>query len=210
MFLTQYYHTFIRLFIDQIYFQQYDDVIVLGERFVGRYYIIIFIAIENGIKTHYMLIENVKKPNLIELQALTLNPKYIVYATQWFKVQLKNNHLYKKLVNMGLYRSLESGLKKDSIFSQHRLIMCLYQNIIGWDVHHISKDKKQNEIGNLVRLFHKRNVWIDNLPIEATEIGVEISLRMQKRQKRKIFKPCRQSKMQNVRLVTELLQMEVA
>lgn len=210
MFLTQYYHIFLRLFIDETYFQNYDDVTVLAEHFVGRYYIIIFIAVVNGIKTHYMLVENIKQPNLIELQALTLNPKYITYPTLWFKAQLKNNRLYKRLVNMGLYKSLESGLKKESIFSQHRLIMCLYQNILKMEVHHISKNKKQNEICNLVRFFHDSHKWVDNLPLEATEIGVEVSLRMQKRQKRKIFKPCRHSKMQNKRLVTELLQKEVA
>lgn len=211
MFLTQYYHIFLRLLIDEMYFQNYDDVTVLAERFVGRYYIIIFIAVENSIKTHYMLVENIKKPNLIEFEEDSINKLYSTYRKHWFKAQLKNNRLYRRLAHMGLYKRIKSGLSNDNgLFNQHRLIMCLYQNILGMEVHHISKNKKQNEICNLVRFFHDSHAWVDNLPLEATEIGVEVSLRMQKRQKKKIFKPNRQSKVQNEYLVLELLKKEVA
>lgn len=207
MFLTRYYHIFLRSLIDEKYFKNYDDVTVLAERFIGRYYIIIFTAMKNGIKTHYMLIENIEKPNLIKFEEDILNKTYDTYRKFWFKAQLANDRLYSKLAHMGLYKNPGAAFNNnDSLFSQHRLIMCIYQNISKMEVHHISKDKKQNEICNLVRFFHDSHKWIDNLPFEATEIGVEVSLRMQKRQKRKIFKPNRQSKIQNEYLILDLLK----
>lgn len=44
--LKQYYHKFLREFIDKNWLQSYPNAIVLGERFIGHYYIIVFQADE--------------------------------------------------------------------------------------------------------------------------------------------------------------------
>lgn len=200
-----YHKQFLREKIDREYLLKYNDVKVLGENFVGKYYVVVFQSTENGKLHHYLLIENIANSNLIKMEQSDENKKYIVFKKMKFKRQLANYNLCMKLFKNGLYESYQSAINRnDNLFSQHRLVACLYQNIQGQKIHHIDKNKKNNDVCNLVKLREKRHDWVDKLLVD---IGKQVSVRMQKRQKRKIFKSTRNTLAQ--KLILEILKTEI-
>lgn len=203
MILKEIYHKeFMRRKVDEQYLQKYENVIVLGERFIEYYYVLIFQAQDNNKLAFYLLIENIKKPYLAKAKHYSNKDGY--YTAN--KTIFNNKRLKSKLHNNGLHAK-KKNKENDypTSFLIHRLVSCLYQNIFDYEIHHINKANQQNNVCNLVKLRQKRHRWVESLPIN---IGIAISLRMQRRQKRKMFKVKRQTLAQNERLILEILKKE--
>lgn len=163
------YHFFMRSKIDQKYFQNFKYVEVLGERFVGKYYVVIFQA-SNYMKGYkediYVIVENIKKSILVKLKTESHADKYIVFLKNALRSKIPKC-VYKHLVKNGLYGSIENGIKLDNTrFGLSRLVACLYHNILGLEVHHIYKDVSLNDISSLVPVSRDVHVRLDKLPLE--------------------------------------------
>lgn len=198
--LREIYHKdFMRKKVDKQYLQQYDSVIVLGENFIGKYYLVIF---QTG-NMYYLLIENIKTPYLVKMKHYTNSGGYHVANKSIFNKKPLKGKLCRNLLINGLHankKDKESDYPKS--FLLHRLVTCLYQNTLGYEIHHINKDRLQNNVCNLVKARKKRHDWIHKLP---DDVGIGVSLRMQRRQKRKIYKQQRNTLAQNENLIIEIL-----
>lgn len=183
------YHFFMRSKIDQKYFKNFKHVEVLGERFVGKYYVVIFQA-SNYMKGYkediYVIVENIKKPVLVKLETEAHADKYIVFLKNALRSKIPKG-LYKRLAKNGLYGSVENGMKLDNTrFGLARLVACLYHNILGLEVHHIYKDVSLNSISSLVPVSREVHIRLDNLPLEK---GIQQSQLLQENLLRKSLKP---------------------
>lgn len=203
------YLFFLRDYVDKKYFQQYENLTVLGERFIGRYYIVVYQKEKNGVITYHMLVENIKKHKLISLSQARNDDNYIVFQKHNLCRQLKNVKIYNCLANNGLYQSSDAGIiSKNNRFSIHRLVFCLYLDIKNREIHHITKDiEARNDICALIRVFRHSH---DVLNRKSLEISVPMSLRIQNRHKQKIFKLPRNTLTQNNAVIEAFLKKEVA
>ena len=191
---------FMRREVDEQYLQEQENVIVLGERFLGNDYVLVFQAEKDNVRKYYLLNENIKKSNLLKMTHYDNNYNYHVANKNIFN----NDKLCKKLHNNGLHefkRDKEEDYPKS--FLVHRLVACLYQPIFEHEIHHIYKNRQQNNICNLVKLRTRRHKFVEKLPIYT---GIDVSLRMQRRQKKQIFKVQRRTLSQNTKLILEILQ----
>lgn len=134
---------------------------------------------------YYLLIENIAEPILIELKILPHNDGYLIF----WKNNIRDNipkSLYNKLVKRGLSQSQAVGeTTNDKRTSVYRLVACLYQNILGLDVHHMKKNVNLNSINELVPVeidYHRK--VLDKLPPEEC---ITESLKLQQEWKKKIF-----------------------
>lgn len=204
-----YHRKFTRTRVDEKYFQKHKNLTVLGEKFIGKYYIVVYQIEKNGVITYHVLVENIKKPKLINLIQVSNDDNYIVFQKHNLCRQLRNVKMYNCLANNGLYQNSDAGIiSKNNIFSIHRLVFCLYLDIKNREVHHITKDiETRNDISALIRVFRHSH---DILNRKSLEISVPMSLRIQNRHKRKIFKHPRNTLTQNDALLEEFLKSEVA
>lgn len=204
------YLLFLRMLVDKKYLQKYEHATVLGERFIGRYYVVVFKVEKNGNITYHIIVENIKKTTLINLSRASNDDGYTVFEKYNFQRQMKDyDSLYKSLANNGLYKNIVSSYNgKNGPFSVHRLVTCLYLDIKNREVHHITKEiETRNDICALIRVFEDSHDTLDRLPLE---ISVPISLRIQNRMKRKIFKTPRNTLTQNNTVIEAFLKKEVA
>lgn len=203
------YLFFLRSYVDKKYFQQYENLTVLGERFIGRYYIVVYQIEKNGLITYHVLIENIKAPKQINLIQVPNEDNYIVFKKHDLCRQLRNHKIYKILANNGLYKNIDAGLNKNNNhFSIHRLVFCIYLDIKNREIHHIDKDNEtRNDICNLIRVFEDSH---DTLDGKDLSVSIPMSLRIQNRHKRKIFKQPRNTLTQNNAVIEAFLKQEVA
>ena len=182
--------------------RRYDNPIILGSTFVGRYNVSVF---QHGTKDlgYGLLVENIRKPMLVDFRRVKHRDGYVTFKKNQLRLKIPSP-LYKMLVRNGLYQTKESGFNKNnSYLLLNRLVMCLYQNIIGDEVHHIDKNLEINNIFNLLKISHGLHDKIDNMPIEE---GIKVSRVMQAKDKCKIFKQPRNTLAQNPNLILELLR----
>ena len=142
-----------RLYVDKKYFKWFISVNILGDGFLGKYYITLFKAV--GVSSlctskYYVIVENIEKPIHFELKTVSHIDKYVVFSKNDLKNNIPND-LYNLLVKRGLYNSAETGYSKNNSRCGHyRLVACLYQNILGKEIHHIYKNIGLNDITNIV------------------------------------------------------------
>ena len=151
-----------------------------------------------------MLVENIEKPILIELEQVPHSENYVVFLKNNLRGKLPPA-LFNKLARNGLYSTIENGIKEDDTrFGLNRLIACLYQNILGLQVHHIDKKLHWNDVTSIVPIDKDKHNWIHSL-LNGEDI-VE-SRKLQAEQKNKIFKR-RHTLASNNDLVFELIKMK--
>ena len=205
MILVQLYYDFIRNKIDKTVLCNFEDVTVLADRFLKHYHITVFEGkdIFDDMKI-FMLIENIPNPILIELERAK-NPKYPTYGKDSVRNFIPTD-LYNTLASNGLFEKLKTAHNEhDSEFGIYRLQYCLYANILGNEIHHIDKQKKNNKLKNLVKMklrFHRK---VDNMPIPE---GIRVSLAEQLKQRKEIFKPKKQTLARNAKLIVQILQLK--
>ena len=146
--LYQYYLFFLRTLIDKKYLQKHENVTVLGERVIGRYYVVVFQVEKDGYITYHIIVENIKNPKVVNLSQVRNDDNYVVFRKHDLCRQLGLLNLYTYLVNNGLYKNIDAGLNKyNNQFSIHRLVFCIYLDIKNREIHHISKDiEARNDI----------------------------------------------------------------
>jgi len=88
---------FMRRKVDEQYLQEQENVIVLGERFLGNDYVLVFQAEKDNVRKYYLLNENIKKSNLLKMTHYDNNYNYHVANKNIFN----NDKLCKKLHNYG-------------------------------------------------------------------------------------------------------------
>lgn len=222
MILKEIYHKeFMRRKVDEQYLQKYENVIVLGERFIEQYYVVVFQVEKDRATKYYILIENIKKAELIELERFELNRIYVVFNKKRFEKQVINERLLKKIYKNGLFKKIEIGLielkdkngkvktvlnkKKESLWDLNRLVVSLYQNILGFEIHHIDEDPMKNHICNLLKIEEKLHDWLHN-HVDDYKKRVQFCLEMQNKQKKKICTKHRNTLAQREELTIEKLK----
>lgn len=150
----------------------------------------------------FILIENIENPILIPLKEGTNRDGYIVFAKS--NLEKVPKKIKEKFFNNGLYKKLASALNEyNGLFNLHRLVLCLYDNILEYEVHHIGKNPFVNNICNLIMVKRELHIEIDKMPIEEGKVE---SLNLQNKLKDKLFKPSRNTLSQNPKLIIEILK----
>jgi len=125
-------------------------------------------------KKYYVVICNLKNNICFELP---VNVQANNYA-RFYKNSLKHSiplKLYKKLIKRGLFLNLSVGNNsKNSECTIHRLVACLYYKCLGKEIHHISKNKTENHICNLIPVSKKLHIHLDNIDMESNLYNSEL------------------------------------
>ena len=165
--LNRLYKNFIREKISNQYLAQRKGYLILGDGFINGYYLAI-ISINNeysNVQNYYLIIDNCKTPKIIELKQTEQASQYVKLDKPYLLKNMPVNILY-YLAKQGLCTTKNNAIKKESNpYLLHRLVMCLYYNIIGLTVHHNNKNPQVNHINNLTPLedtLHKRLDRIEN------------------------------------------------
>ncbi len=165
--LTLLYKNFIREKISNKYLIHKKHYLVLGDGFINGYYLAIISSNNEyiNLQNYYLIIENCKTPKIIELKQTELASQYVKLDKPYLLKNMPANILY-YLAKQGLCTTINNAIKKESNpYLLHRLVMCLYHNIISLTVHHNNKNPQVNHINNLTPLedtLHKRLDRIEN------------------------------------------------
>lgn len=165
-FLKYLYRTFIRDKVQELYLSEGKIYKVLGENFLNGYYFLVLEAKEYSFSSpeYYLIVENCKKPLVVELKLADKNSEYVKFDKVAFRKMLPKN-IFNILANNGLCTTVKNTLKNESnLLTVHRLTMCLYKNILGLTVHHNDKDKRNNVITNLTPLDNFTHQRLDVKP----------------------------------------------
>lgn len=158
------YRFFLRAYVENNYISKYKNALILGENFLGSYYVVIFENFEVLEVKRFLLIENISQPILLELKTMPNADGYITISKKHFSSNLPKK-IIKSFANRGYTSTIEIGLKTNKSFCWHRLVACLYYNCLEKEVHHIMlEDKTCNDITNLIPLkkdFHNNLHKID-------------------------------------------------
>lgn len=203
--LRQKYHMFMREFVNNKYLKNFENVKVLGERFIFNYYIVIFQSFTRGEQLKiYIIVENINNPiKPLDLQAFKNSHGYIVTKQSL----LKNlpEKLYKKLIDSGIFEKLETAQnQKDSTFSIHRLVLSLYTWCLNQKVHHINYCRGFSAICNLINLIKQKHNKLHRSSKDNAKIE---SLKAQNKLKRKLVKPRKNTLAENS--ILELLKLKI-
>lgn len=151
------YRFFLRAYVENNYISKYKNALILGENFLGSYYVVIFENFEVLKVKRFLLIENISQPILLELKPTPNTDGYITMSKKHLNKNLPKK-IIKSFASRGYASTIEIGLKTNKSFCWHRLVACLYYNCLGKEIHHIMpEDKTCNDITNLVPLkkhFH--------------------------------------------------------
>lgn len=162
---------------------------------------IVIIELKNT-KKIFVIVENIKQSKIEELKTF-LNPKgYIVFNSNSLK-QITGDNVYKKFLKKGLFATYNKQRAEQSRTSIQRLVACLYDDVKGFDIHHINKDKENNQINNLVPLDSYTNKKIDNYPYKKM---VKFGKEEHDKWFNKINKPKRNSLASNPCLQLEIIE----
>lgn len=125
---------------------------ILAEVLILGFYVMLVQTAEWGLKDKsslLIIIENVENSYAIEFSTKFNKDGYVLASKRRLKNQLPRE-LYDFLIKRGLNKDLEIGLEGKSDFLVHRLVACLYYNILGLEVHHFDTTPINNYIWNLV------------------------------------------------------------
>lgn len=125
-------------------------------------------------KKYYIVVCNLKNSICFELPVNVQENNY----ARFYKNSLKHNiplKLYEKLIKKGLFLNLSVGNNSNnSECTIHRLVACLYYNCLGKEIHHISKNKTENHICNLIPVSKKLHIQLDNIDMESNLYNSEL------------------------------------
>ncbi len=149
--IKQEYQQFLREKIDEKYLNSpYTEV--LAENFIDNLYFVVYeIVTTDGILRRFLLIANIKKDILIELNQWHHDEGYIIFGKSNLRKNISDK-IYQKLAERGLYQTKNNALKTNSKpFLLSRLVCCVYQNILNLEVHHIHSNLILNDVNNKQR-----------------------------------------------------------
>lgn len=142
------YRDFLRCKVNSKHIEPYYKY-VLGENFASKYYVTIVQTAEFGLKNSLLIIiENVENSYNIEFSTKINDDGYVLASKRRLKNQLPKE-LYDFFIENGLNIDYEVGLNGMSDFLVHRLVACLYYNILGLEIHHYNYLSTCNHIWNL-------------------------------------------------------------
>ena len=202
------YKDFLRMYVDKKYLQQYKNVRILAENFVGNSYIVLFETQEDfsfqsmPVVHRFILVENVSKPIISELKLVPNSDGYITMNKSELS-KILGEKQYKHLAERGLAMTEETALSLNNRFCWHRLVACVYYNCLGKEVHHINKAVTDNNINNLVPLKKSEHQIIENMDAEN---GKNSSLWYQEQEKLKIMKQKRKTVASNDNVIEEIIK----
>lgn len=110
----------------------------------------------------YLVVDSKRESKLIELDIIEYSDGYLRIKSNNITKEI-NSKLYDKLLDNGLYMTRKENRKLNTYLALHRLVACLYGDITGLTIHHIDKDKSNNNIENLVPLEQEVNTSLDSL-----------------------------------------------
>jgi hypothetical protein len=149
--------------------------------------------------TYFILIENIKEPILIELKKDFNKGGYVVFRKK--NLDKLPKAVKQKLIKNGLYKKLSSGHNGyNNLFLLHRLVLCLYINIVDFFVHHIHNHVLINNICNLVKVTQEKHDEIEAL-------GKEAGMAEAYNEQQKMFSRSRSTLAQNAELVLNILKL---
>ena len=167
--LADLYEIFLLEKIKRDYLSKYDKFEILGAKFIYTYFCVL-VEVKNIFKQeYYFIVENLKDSVIFQLKRTDEQSPYIKFEKKHFRNRV-GEKIFDILAKRGLctqeHIALSSGTNPLSI---HRLITCLYQNIIGLEVHHNNKNKADNRISNLSPITHKYHDFLDKQQGEKYE-----------------------------------------
>jgi len=162
--LRKKYHIFMREFIDNKYLKDFENIKVLGERFISNYYVVVFHSFTEDEQLEvYIIVENIKNPIIpLDLKVFDNGRGYIITRQNL----LKNlpEKLHKKLIKNGIFETFKTVYNKsDSTFGIHRLVLNLYTQCLNQKVHHINFCRHFNAICNLINMIKSKHIKIHRL-----------------------------------------------
>lgn len=193
------YKTFIREKINSLYIADNSNCKILGENFVDKYYMLIM-EDWNLNKNHrkpdfHLIIENCINPEVLTFKYINRNDRYVRIEKQI----VQNHEVFKYLVKQGLFLNPSTAdNENNSQILVHRLVLCLYDNICGFECHHGDKVKNNNGISNLMPIEHFNHKKLDDAPTPKFE---EQTKALQKEFITKIFKAKRNTLSSRDRIV---------
>lgn len=196
--LKELYQLFLIYFINSKYFEDINNINILGANFIDNLFIVVFQK-NNRI---FIIIENILTPIFIELKQVKNKDGYITIDKNFYSKVIPQK-IREKLAKRGLCLTYATGMKNNKSLCLHRLITCLYFNCINKEVHHINKNKIDNYITNLIPLdaiSHKR---IDNDLLN----GVNFAINEQEQLKSKL-KKTRTTLANNEQILYEILSLK--
>lgn len=216
--LKQAYRYFMREFVYKKWLQYYNNVRVLAENFINikyiRYYIVIFEADnKDGERTVYILIENHKEVESPLEIASYIDTKGYCISNKYELLGRIPTCIYSQFIENGLFQDKEKaygGPKSKGTFGIHRLILSLYDECVGYKVHHINKKRAFNPVCNLVKMIQKKH---DNVHKTYNKVsftaGVIRSLQEQNKLKRILLTPQRFSNAENPKNIIQVLKWRI-
>lgn len=165
------YKIFVRDKVNKEYIYYNENCKILGENFVGKYYLLLM---EDWNRTKdievpdfHLLIENCKASEVLKFKRIHKSNGYIRISKQILE---DNEKIFKLLIKQGLFMKPETAYNwNNTELLVHRLNLCLYNNIIGFECHHGDKDKTHNGITNLTPIKHENHKLLDIEPLEIFE-----------------------------------------
>lgn len=119
----------------------------------------------------YLVVDSKKESKIINLDIIKYSDGYIRLKSDNISKNISKK-IYKKLLDNGLYMLKKDNRTLNTYLALHRLIACLYGDISNLTIHHIDKDKTNNNIENLVPMSQEMNTWLDSLNYnKMLEIG---------------------------------------
>lgn len=135
---------------------------VLVSGFIDNYYMAVCQNTKQNLK-YTLIVENIKQPLTVELNTYLNQDSYHVCNLYQLTNQLPNK-IIQKLMDRGLYKTPNLQRKNTSSFAIHRLVCCIgYMSINNTTIHHINKNKTDNDINNLTPISLSVNIFLDTI-----------------------------------------------
>lgn len=163
--LDNFYEFFMLKTVIKKYFPNNTNIRVLGNNFIDSYYFMLIEELNiSGNKAdteYYLIVENCKKPVIVQLKKTDEQSDYIKFEKKHFRKSI-GEKIFKILAQRGICTQEHIALSESTNpLLIHRLNACLYKNILGLEVHHNNKDKTDNYIINLTPIKHKLHDFLD-------------------------------------------------
>ena len=109
------YRLFLRAYVENNYISKYKNALILGENFLGSYYVVIFENFEVLKVKRFLLIENISQPILLELKPTPNTDGYITMSKKHLNKNLpkKKN---KRIDSRGNTSTIENSMKTKKKF----------------------------------------------------------------------------------------------
>ena len=198
------YRFFLRAYVENNYISKYKNALILGENFLGSYYVVIFENFEVLKVKRFLLIENISQPILLELKPTPNTDGYITMSKKHLNKNLPKK-IIKSFASRGYASPIEIGLKTNKSFCWHRLVACLYYNCLGKEIHHIMpEDITCNDITNLIPVNKSFHTSLHNMDLS---LSISLAREVQSVLRRKYYTE-KQTVASNAELIFQILKLK--